>query len=231
MAPQEAADGTVIVVGAGLSGIATALGAALLGRPVTVFEAADLVGGAAAYSGGQVWVGANHVAAREGIDDDLERTERYVRGIAGAHPELLDEHAMRRWLTTAPVAVRYWEDVGAVRWTVIRGLADYHTEADGALASGRYLTGEPIDGASLGRVAGPPARQPVLPRRDDLCRHVLKGRRRTRAGGAPSRVPVRLPRHGDGRADTLTFGTGVVAGFLARVAPGGRASRSCCRHR
>ena len=72
----------VIVVGAGLSGLATALGAALHGRRVTVFEAADQVGGAAAYSGGQVWVGANHVAAREGIDDDLQRAERYVRDIA-----------------------------------------------------------------------------------------------------------------------------------------------------
>ncbi len=38
----------VIVVGAGLSGLATALGAALHGRRVVIFEAADLVGGAAA---------------------------------------------------------------------------------------------------------------------------------------------------------------------------------------
>ncbi|WP_433496605.1 FAD-dependent oxidoreductase [Sphaerimonospora sp. CA-214678] len=43
----------VIVVGAGLSGLATALGSALRGCSVTVFESADLVGGAAAYSGGQ----------------------------------------------------------------------------------------------------------------------------------------------------------------------------------
>ena len=105
----------VLVVGAGLSGIATALGAALNGRPVTIFESAELVGGAAAYSGGQVWVGANHVAAREGIADDLARTETYVRGIAHAHPELLDEAALQRWLHLAPRAMRYWEETGAVR--------------------------------------------------------------------------------------------------------------------
>src|SRR3954465_5732278 len=109
----------VIVVGAGLSGLATALGAALQGRDVTVFEAAELVGGAAAYSGGQVWVGANHVAAREGIDDDLERAESYVRHLAHAAPELLDVAAMHRGLTVSPVAMRYWEDVGAIRWAVI----------------------------------------------------------------------------------------------------------------
>lgn len=63
---------TVIVVGAGLSGLATALGVALNGGRAVVLEAADLVGGAAAYSGGQVWSGANHVAARQGIEDSLD---------------------------------------------------------------------------------------------------------------------------------------------------------------
>src|SRR5215213_6456106 len=96
----------VVVVGGGLSGIAAALGAAMHGLSVTVVEAADELGGAAAWSGGQVWVGANHVAAREGVDDDLAGTEAYVRGIAAAHPELLDEPAMRRWVTTAPEAMR-----------------------------------------------------------------------------------------------------------------------------
>src|SRR3954470_20995384 len=118
----------LVVVGGGLSGIAAALGAAMHGLAVTVVEAAEEFGGASAWAGGQVWVGANHVAAREGVDDDLTRTEAYVRGIAAAHPELLDEAAMRRWLTLAPVAVRYWEEAGAVTWTVIKGLADYHAD-------------------------------------------------------------------------------------------------------
>lgn len=136
----------VIVVGAGLSGLATALGAALEGCPVTVLEAADLVGGAAAYSGGQVWVGANHVAARSGISDEPDRTEKYVRGIAHAQPELLDEAGMKTWLEASPEAIRYWEDVDAIRWTVIPGLIDYHSEVDGALGEGRYLTNEVITG-------------------------------------------------------------------------------------
>ena len=88
----------VIVVGAGLSGLATALGVALGGRRVVLLEAADKVGGAAAYSGGQVWVGANHVAAREGIDDDLTATEQYVRGIAHVDPSCSTSTAMRRFV-------------------------------------------------------------------------------------------------------------------------------------
>ena len=131
------ADGQVIVVGAGLSGLATAIGAARNGRRALVLEADELVGGAAAYSGGQVWIGANHVAAAAGIDDDLERVESYVRGIAAKEPELLDEAAMRRWLSTAPAAARYWEEAGAIGWMVIPGLTDYHSEAAGALGVGR----------------------------------------------------------------------------------------------
>ena len=102
----------VIVVGAGLSGLATALGCAERGRDVVVLETGDLVGGAAAYSGGQVWVAANHVMEREGIEDTLDLGERYVRSISHAHPELLDVAAMRRWLTIAPVATRHWEHLG-----------------------------------------------------------------------------------------------------------------------
>src|SRR3954447_19093777 len=142
----------VIVVGAGLSGLATAIGVSQHGRRVVVFEAADVVGGAAAYSGGQVWVGANHVAEREGIDDDLDRAERYARSIAAVgEPELLDEEAMLRWLTTSPPAARYWEDVGGIRWALIPGLVDYHSHADGALGVGRYLTNALIDGSALGK--------------------------------------------------------------------------------
>ena len=140
----------VIVVGAGLSGLATALGVALRGGRAVVLESSDLVGGAAAYSGGMVWVGANHVAARAGIDDDLQRAEAYVRDLTQDHPELLDEAAMTRWLETAPEAMEYWEQVGAISWEIIPDLADYHSEAAGALDVGRYLTNAVIDGGVLG---------------------------------------------------------------------------------
>ncbi len=83
---DTAAGEKVIVVGAGLSGLATAIGSALQGGlPVVVLEAAELVGGgAAAYSGGQIWCGNNHVAQREGVRP----------GFAGADRDLL--HRGRR---------------------------------------------------------------------------------------------------------------------------------------
>lgn len=217
----------VVVVGAGLSGLATALGAALRGCPVTVLEAADLVGGAAAYSGGQVWVGANHVAARDGIPDDLDRTEAYVRGIAHADPELLDESAMRVWLSTAPEAVKHWEDVGAIRWAVIPGLIDYHAEVEGALGEGRYLTNEVIDGSVLGPWRSRLRVSPYFPVGTTYAEMMQVGRRVNTATDSYDEPSTNDP-HGLGVSQTaapkterdgdpLTFGTGVVASFLARV--------------
>lgn len=217
----DGAPGKVVVVGSGLAGLATALGASLRGFEVTVLEAADLVGGAAAYSGGQVWVGANHVARRQGIEDSIELTERYLRAIAADHPEVLDEAAMHRWLQVAPIAAEYWEQVGAIEWEVIPGFEDYHNTADGALGEGRYLTNKVFDGRKLGewrqRLRVTP-HFPVGVRYEDMLK---KGRRQ---------ATVDLPQHpglpafgmrGDGPAeeagDPLTFGTGVVASFLHRV--------------
>jgi 3-oxosteroid 1-dehydrogenase len=193
----------VLVIGAGLSGLATALGAALRGHHVSVFEAADQIGGAAAYSGGQVWTGANHVAARDGIDDDLDRAERYVRGIADRHPELLDEAAMRIWLRTAPAAMRYWEDVGAVSWTVITGLSDYHAKVDGALSNGRYLTGQPVPAAALGEWRDRLRVSPYFRPGTTYEEMFASGRRTTTTSAVV--------------ADTLTLGAGLAAGFLART--------------
>jgi 3-oxosteroid 1-dehydrogenase len=201
----SAADDTagLVVVGGGLSGLACALGAAVRGRRVAVFEAADRLGGAAAYSGGQVWVGGNHVAADLGVADDLELTEAYVRGIAAEDPTLLDEGALVRWLTTAPTAMRYWEEVGAVRWTLIEGLGDYHQDVAGALASGRYLTGAPFDAAGLGDDRDLVLVSPYF-RAGVTYRELFdKGRRASSADGPA--------------ADVLTLGAGLVAGFLARL--------------
>ncbi|MDR7303947.1 FAD-dependent oxidoreductase [Haloactinomyces albus] len=229
---ETSAKQPVVVVGAGLSGLATALGAALNGCSVTIFEADELVGGAAAYSGGQVWVGANHVAEREEIADDLDTAERYVRDIGRDHPEVRDEQAMHRWLTMAPVATRYWEDVGAINWTVIPGLADYHGEADGALDAGRYLTNEVIDGSMLGQWRERLRVSPYFPVGTTYADMFVKGRRLTHVDEGdnddePGQAGMNAfglsgrhdqpPETAAEESDPLTFGTGVVASFLTRV--------------
>lgn len=219
-------ESSVVVVGAGLSGLATALGAALNDLDVTVLEAADLVGGAAAYSGGQVWVGANHVAARLGIDDDLARAEQYVRHLSHDRPDLLDEQAMKRWLSVAPRAMRYWEDADAIDWEIIPNLIDYHSDAPGALGEGRYLTNAVIDGSALGRWRERLRVSPYFPVGTTYAEMASVGRR---VNAAEQGEPEDAEAHAFGRSgrdhraggaggeDPLTFGTGVVASFLARV--------------
>lgn len=220
----------VVVVGAGLSGLATALGVALRGRPVVVLEAADLVGGAAAYSGGQIWSGVNHVAQAMGIEDSHELTATYIRDVASHDaPEVLDEAALMRWIEESPKALKYWEDVGAIKWTVIPGLADYHNEADGALPEGRYLTNELIDGSVLGEWREKLRYSPYFPVGQTYDEMLGKGRRASYVeedspekhshAGLPAfgLADGSHPKEAGGTDDPLTFGTGVVASFLARV--------------
>jgi len=221
---------TVVVVGAGLSGIATAIGAAMHGLDVVVLESTDMVGGAAAFSGGQVWVGDNHVARREGLSDSAELAEQYVRHIGHAHPEYLDEAAMKRWLAVSPLAIRHWEAVGAIRWAVIPGLADYHNEAPGAQPAGRYLTNERIDGSILGLWREKLRVSPYFPVGSTYAEMFEKGRRLTQVGddeGSGESASVQgfgMPENRDNAArpaavgsDPLTFGTGVVGSFLAKA--------------
>lgn len=230
---STATNSPVLVVGAGLSGLSTALTCALNGRPSIVLEAADLVGGAAAYSGGQIWCGANHVAVREGVQGDSKAlTETYIRDVAShLAPEVLDEKAMLRWIEAAPDAMRYFEDNGAIRWAMIP-LADYHNEAQGALPQGRYLTNEVIDGSVLGPWRDKLRYSPYFPVGTTYRELLEKGRRATYVDDAgeehtaTKQSHAGLPAFGisDGTefekpvdADPLTYGTGVVASFLARV--------------
>ncbi|MBS45646.1 MAG: 3-ketosteroid dehydrogenase [Nocardioides sp.] len=215
----------VLVVGGGLSGVATALGVAARGRRAVVLEAADLLGGAAAYSAGQVWCGANHVMRREGRQDDLGLVERYVRGIAHDRPDLLDEPTMRRWLTAAPEALEHWETLGAVQWEVIQGLADYHDEADGALSCGRYVTSAPFEGSRLGPWRERLRVSPYFPVGSTYAELFERGRRRSHVGdgavadhaGVPAFGSPESRRDGVLSSDLLTFGTGLFASFLARA--------------
>jgi 3-oxosteroid 1-dehydrogenase len=124
--------------------------------------------------------------------------------------------------------------VGAIRWTVIPGLADYHNEVGGALEEGRYLTNEVIDGSVLGEWRQRLRVSPYFPVGTTYADMFMKGRRLAQvdtneeneriaehagvpAFGLAGREPAPAGGAGGEGSDPLTFGTGVVASFLARV--------------
>ena len=120
-------------------------------RPAVVLESSDLVGRGGRLLGRD---GLGRGEPRRGPGRHRRRPRSAPRPTSATSrrtiPELLDEAAMHRWLDTAPQAMEYWEQVGAISWEIIPDLADYHSEAAGALDVGRYLTNAVIDGSVLG---------------------------------------------------------------------------------
>lgn len=197
----------VVVVGGGLAGLATALACCDRGLSALVLEKDSQIGGAAAYSNGQVWIPANPAMLAQGDEDTVEAGVTYVRAIAEehGHPEFLDEACMLRWLHTAPEAAAYFADLGAVDWTVIDGYPDYFfPEAPGSLGSGRYLCAY-FDGAKLGEWRDKLVVSPHFTMGVTYVDLFAKGIGQTEVDA-------------DRPEDYLTWGTGLIAGFLARVA-------------
>lgn len=201
----------VLIVGAGLSGIATALRLADHGRSSIVLERAAKVGGASAFSAGQVWVPANHIMELAGIEDSLEDGEAYVTAIAKEDDPNLDHAGMRRWIETAPQAAAYFEELGAVSWGIIPKYPDYfHPTAPGSRSEGRYL-GATCDARRLGEWRS----------KMNITPHFPNGTTYAELFGVETETVAYnafgTTLKGAAPGDRLTFGPGVFGSFLARA--------------
>ncbi|HEX5193014.1 MAG TPA: FAD-dependent oxidoreductase [Solirubrobacteraceae bacterium] len=202
----------VVIVGGGIGGMSAAITAADEGLETILVEKAPRFGGAAAYSGGQVWVGANHVEERQSLEDSLEATLQYVCGAAARDAASVDLELARQWLAGAAEAARYLEDQGVVEWEVIPDYPDYYyPDVDGSRATGRYLTGAPFDGSLLGE------HRSLLPVSPHFPVGVTYGEMFS-WGGMSSRTKFDWGLVERRRADdVLTFGTGIAGALLKGV--------------
>jgi 3-oxosteroid 1-dehydrogenase len=148
-------------VGSGIGGFAAAIAAHDAGLSSAVIEKAPVVGGVCAYSQGELWVPGNHLIPESERAAELEAARRYVDFIAGPYgePRLRD-----RFLSLAPVALRYTAERAGIRWNLCRALPDYYyPSAPGSAASGRAVEVEPFDGPSLGDWRDRTRRSPSIP--------------------------------------------------------------------
>jgi 3-oxosteroid 1-dehydrogenase len=138
----------VIAVGSGLGGLAAAIRAHDEGKKALILEKAPRLGGVCAYSGGEVFVPANHLMGKAGISDSREAGKAYLDFLAAGYAEPALRDVL---LDVGPEAIRYFGEKAGVRWKIIAGFPDYHyPKAPGTVAAGRYLEVEPFPGAELG---------------------------------------------------------------------------------
>jgi 3-oxosteroid 1-dehydrogenase len=143
-------DATVdfVAVGSGIGGLSAAIVAHDRGLKVMVLEKAPKLGGVSAYSGGEVFVPANHLEETASIRDSIEEGMRYLEFLAGGYG---DPALMRALLENGRIAAKYFQEKAGVRWKIVAGFPDYHyPKAPGTVAAGRYLETELFDGAQLG---------------------------------------------------------------------------------
>jgi 3-oxosteroid 1-dehydrogenase len=138
----------VVSVGSGLGGLAAAIVAHDEGKKALVLEKAPKLGGVSAYSGGELFVPANHLQEGAGIRDTREQGLAYLRFLAAGYA---DPELQSALLDVGRVAAQYFQERAGVRWKIIKGFPDYHfPKAPGTLAAGRYLEVELFKGSDLG---------------------------------------------------------------------------------
>lgn len=118
------AENAVIIVGAGLGGMTAAIMAAQCSLKDTLVEKSEKVGGAASYSGGSVWVGANHVAEHHGLLDSTKDTLQYVQAAVGRDAASVDADLCERWQRGAGAAAHWLEQMDVIGWELIPDYPD-----------------------------------------------------------------------------------------------------------
>jgi len=136
--------GRLAVIGSGAAGLVAALSAARAGLNVTVVEAAPVIGGTTAMSGGLIFAPGNRLAADEGHVDSREDVLTYLKAVARLD---LDLAVVEGFLDTVPEFVSLLQEAGVPLRT--SALRDYYAEAPGAKTH-RSLACQPCDPAALG---------------------------------------------------------------------------------
>ena len=136
-----------LVIGSGAAGMTAALVVREAGLDVLVVEKTGFFGGSTARSGGAIWIPANYLLARDGVDDSLEQARLYMQHTVGERTPAIMQEA---YLVQARQMLEWLRDHTPVLFQRMPGYADYYPERPGGLAAGRSLEPVPFDGRKLG---------------------------------------------------------------------------------
>ncbi len=195
-----------LIIGGGIGGLAAAVRARDAGLDTIILEKSEYLGGVAAYSGGIVWVGNNHLAARDGYHDTPAMTEDYIQFLNGNDDNY--DRRLRRALRDGSVeAIRYYTEEIGIPFSVIGRQDQFYPDAPGSVAGGRSLE-VALPGAELG------AWRPRL-RPSPLFRCGLTRREINEKGGKHRAYRELRDLYSQRvREDFLSSGQGLAGGFV-----------------
>ncbi len=135
-----------VVVGSGAAGMTAAVTAAKAGLRVVLLEATPLFGGTTAFSGGGVWIPANHHQGELDVSDSRAEASTYLKAVLG---NFYDVEKIETYLDTAPEMLRFMESNSEVLLTAST-IPDYEPGLPG-WKTGRCLLTADYDGRRLGK--------------------------------------------------------------------------------
>ena len=138
-------DCDVLVIGSGAGGLTAAITAAKSGLKVTLLEATPVFGGTTAFSGGGVWIPANHHQPELGVTDTAAEAEAYLKAVLGNY---YDSARIGAFIEAAPAMLRFLEAETEVLLTAST-VPDYAPGEPG-WKTGRCLLTADYDGRKLG---------------------------------------------------------------------------------
>jgi succinate dehydrogenase/fumarate reductase flavoprotein subunit len=141
----------IVVIGAGVAGMAAALFAAIGGRTALVVERTEVVGGTSALSAGTTWMPNSQHARSADANDSPEKVRQFLDGVVGNHSPAAVREA---FISSAPEAVATLEANSEVKFRPYATHPDYEQQVEGAAMRGRALEPMPLDGRTLGADLG-----------------------------------------------------------------------------
>lgn len=139
----------VVVIGSGGAALAGAAAAGARGLDTCVIEKTAYFGGTSAYSGGSVWLPGNHVLARDGVEDSVEKGYTYFHTLVG---DRTADDVQRAFLETGPEVAEFLENTVGIP-LVHQPFPDYFA-APGRSANGRSIFAREILAEEVGSRLG-----------------------------------------------------------------------------